>query len=116
MQDEIQKRKFVSLVIIRIEIDDLGKHHLEDVGTINTSNSNFKTSFQYKSPACLAKKELKQLTEEFDRESVEQFIGKRQTQLIQIETYHFRSSFMQKNSNNSNKHFESKSFNWNWIT
>ena len=110
MQDEIKKIKSVSLVIIRIEIDDLKKQNLDDVTTIgtNTTYSNFKAAFQYKSPACLAKKELKQLKEEYDTESIEQFIGKRQSQLIKIETYYFKTSFMQKNNQSSSKDCESK--------
>jgi hypothetical protein len=107
MQDETQECKSVSLVIIRIEIDDLEKNTLTESSS-DTTYSNFKASFHYKSPACLAKKEPKQIAEEYDKESIKQFIGKRQSQLIQIETYYFKANFMQKSSNNSNKNFDSK--------
>ena len=112
MQNESLKTNCVSLVIIRIEIDDLDQKNLNE----STTNLNLNKIFEYNSPAHLAKQELKlikQASEKFknlnleenDPDYLKQFIGKRQSQLIQIETYHLQPKLMQKNNKNSESKF-----------
>ena len=114
MQNEFQSGKCVSLVVIRIEIDDLNQVNLNE----NLKNVNFNQKFEYSSPAYLNKQEppiivqqkhpkitdgfLNLSLDENNPEAIKQFIGNRQSQLIQIETYQIKTPLMQNNNPNSN--------------
>ena len=115
MQNENQKGKCVSLVVIRIEIDDLNEK------SANITNLNFNKTFTYSSSAYLNKQQRQDLiaSEAFsnlnledhdDTEDIKQFIGKRQSQLIKIETYFINSPLMQKNDSNQINKTSSKNF------
>ncbi|CAF0909803.1 unnamed protein product [Brachionus calyciflorus] len=89
-----QQTKHVSLVIIRLEIDDITQDNKFDIEQNNlkiTPSSDIKDIFKYNSPSSLQKinfkKSLDSTHTELKPEILQQYIGKRQSRSLRIETF-----------------------------